>query len=454
MAPNESHAKTSLVLETGENLDFLVTKLKQVFADDHLPFMKIIVTSPPGQKPRILTKLSVFLKNIEVVEIHSLSQDLLPKIATPFLAYLPANAPYSPPPLEDLDKWGQVHLFLRPWIPAVTLKDIEWARLVYMDLGWVSTPALFQRLEMESSLTLRNLESVFQKKDISLSYFSAPAGPTISGQMALFDGPAKLSPKSRVMALVPHFNCEPWLGQCLDSLMGQTQPPNAIVVMDDASTQAPLDILRNYPTVTLLRSPENVGPYRMAQTVIDQTDFDAYMFQDADDWSSLDRLEALLIEAEKTGAEWIGTQELMYFEDMIHALRYPLDLNATSLSPLRFPFCYPSSLISRNFLKRLGGFATGFRFSGDFELFIRAVWAGKIANLDRYAYFRRIRKNSLITSEETGLSSNARKEVDAQIEMRKAENLARVIKGGVPLLEPLKTAGPVAFEHLAGPPLA
>jgi hypothetical protein len=177
------------------------------------------------------------------------------------------------------------------------------------------------------------------------------------------------------------------------------------------------------------------------------------MFQDADDWSSLDRLEELLKEGERTGAEWIGTQELMYFEDIIHACRYPLDLNATPQASIRHPFCYPGSVISGDFIKGLGGFASGLRFSGDFELLTRALMAGKVRNLDRYTYFRRIRKNSLITSEDTGLTSPARKEVDAQIEVRKAGNLVLVSQGLKPLLDPIKTAPPIAFEHLAGPRL-
>ncbi len=450
---NDSLTKTTLVLETGVNPDFLASKLSQVFAKDNPLPTKIILASPPGQREKILLRLSLFLKKFELVEIQSLRHDLLPRVTTPLWAYLPANAPYSPPTLGGLEKRGPDHFFIRPWIPPVTLKDTEWARLVYMAFGWISTPTLFQHLGMESTLTLLDLERISRNSGGSLPYFSAPASPSSHEPARSSEGPAKLSPRSRVLALVPHFNCEQWLGQALDSLLGQTRPPNAIAVLDDASTNSPLEIVRKYPTVTLLRSPENVGPYRLLQTVIDQTAFDAYMFQDADDWSSLDRLEELLNEAERTGAEWISAQELMYFEDIIHACRYPLDLNSTPQASIRHPFCYPGSVISRDFLTRLGGFASGLRFSGDFELLTRAVWAGKVRNLDRYTYFRRIRKNSLITSEGTGLNSPARKEVDTLIETRKAENLAMVMKSGTPNLEPIKTAGHVAFEHLAGPPL-
>ena len=52
--------------------------------------------------------------------------------------------------------------------------------------------------------------------------------------------------------------------------------------------------MRRHPGVTLLHAAENVGPYRLVQQVIDDTDYDAYLFQDADDWSAPDRLEQLL----------------------------------------------------------------------------------------------------------------------------------------------------------------
>ena len=113
---------------------------------------------------------------------------------------------------------------------------------------------------------------------------------------------------SSVLAIVPHYKCEPWISDCLDSLVRQTHPLDGIVVIDDGSGAPPTDIVRRFPAVTLLASSENVGPYRLTQTVIDQTDYDAYLLQDADDWSAPLRLHQLLTAAEQTGAELIGCQ--------------------------------------------------------------------------------------------------------------------------------------------------
>ena len=75
------------------------------------------------------------------------------------------------------------------------------------------------------------------------------------------------------------------------------------------------DAVERHPGVTLLHAPENVGPYRLIQQVMEDTDYDAYMFQDADDWSAPERLEKLLAGAESTGAELIGSQEVRVFCD-------------------------------------------------------------------------------------------------------------------------------------------
>ena len=388
MTPEDSLSKVTIVFEAGENLDFLASKIAQAFYDNKPAPSKILVACPPLLKAQTLSKLSIILNRVRVLEVNSLAQDLPANIHTPFLAYLPANAPYCPPPMEGLEKPGLPACFIQPWVPPVSLPDTEWARLVYMAFGWISTPALLrQPFAGPRSLTLRDLENIIPQTEPALSYLAAPAGSS-SSPLTTAENPARLAAQSRVLALVPHFDCLDWLGQCLDSLTRQTRPPDAIAVLDDASPVSPLGIVRQFPQVTLLKSPENVGPYRMIQSVIDRAGFDAYLFQDADDWSSLDRLEKLLGEAERTGAEWIGTQELTYFQDSIQALRYPLDLNAAPREGLRFPFCYASSLISGDFLKRLGGFATGLRFSGDFELLGRALLNGKVANLDQYADFQ------------------------------------------------------------------
>ena len=444
MTSNDLIGQCTVVLEAGTDPSVLTAKLNQVFAQGE-PFpAKIILFFSAGQ---LLAEIPKFPDDVEVKGFSGPVLNLKDLITTAFFAYLPVNAPYSRPWLEGIET-GTASI--RPWIPVETINETEWVKQVYADLGWISTPDVFKKgIELLSFL---GLERFSTKPGFHPACFSAPAVKTAKDNRIRSEF-TRLSFQSRILALVPYYNCEEWLEQCLDSLVNQTHAPQAVAVLDDASAKPPLEIVKRFPKVTLLRSSENAGPYRLLQSAVERTEFDGYLFQDADDWSSRDRLEKLLEEAERTDAEWIGTQELMILENSIYAIRYPLKLNSLRQTPLSHPFCYPSSLISKKFLTRLGGFASGLRFGGDLELINRALWTDKVRNLDRYCYFRRIRKDSLTTSETTGLGSPARREIGSQIAARKEENKILVSKGSAPNMEPLTIAKPVVFERLTGPML-
>jgi hypothetical protein len=139
----------------------------------------------------------------------------------------------------------------------------------------------------------------------------------------------------------------------------------------------------------------NGGPYRLVQAVIDATDFDAYLFQDADDWSAPDRLEVLLATGAETGAGLVGSHEVRVLVDAgdVVGVPYPLDVNAALLDdPAGYPLLHPTSLVARRVLERVGGFATGMRFSGDAELLRRAAHVARVVNADHHGYFRRKRR--------------------------------------------------------------
>lgn len=263
-----------------------------------------------------------------------------------------------------------------------------------------------------------------------------------------------LGPSSTVCALVPHYGCEAWLGQALESLLEQSRPPQAVVVIDDASPEPPVDVVAAYPEVTMLAAADNGGPYRLIQAVIDSTGFDAYLFQDADDWSAPDRLEVLLAEAERTGAELVGSHEVRVLVDQgdAHAVRYPLDVNAILTErPTAFPLLHPTSLVGRDLVVRIGGFATGMRFSGDAEFLRRAGHAARVVNVDHVGYFRRKRSGSLTTDPLTGLGSPERRRVQEVLAARATANATASERGAPPDLRPWRTVAPPALRHLTGP---
>jgi len=261
---------------------------------------------------------------------------------------------------------------------------------------------------------------------------------------------------SSVLAVVPHYACEEWLGDCLASLSAQTRPLDGIVVIDDASAEPPIDIVAAFPDVTLVTARTNVGPYRLIQQVIDATAFDAYLFQDADDWSADDRLETLLADAEAHHAELIGSDYVMIdgtgVDARVHG--FPRDVNAAlAATPTAHALQHPTSLVARRLVSRLGGFASGMRFSGDAEFLRRAAHVATVINVTRPLYFRRNRTGSLTTSGATGHGTSARKVVLDALAARAHANADAVGRGEQPRLEPYSTRDPVELVHLCGPAL-
>ncbi len=269
-----------------------------------------------------------------------------------------------------------------------------------------------------------------------------------------------LGPSASVLALIPHHDCERWLGDALASLIDQTRPPDAIAVIDDASPDlgALMAVARQYPQVTFLTSDRNVGPYALIQRMMTDTNYDGYLFQDADDWSAPTRVESLLRAADATGAELIGSWEMRVLCDAaeVLAVTYPLDVSgALAADPTAFSLLHPTSLVASHLVSRVGGYSTGLRFSGDAEFLWRAAHAARIVNVASYGYHRRKRANSLTTAAATGLHSVARLELHEALRAEARSRHQAAANGQQVDLTPYATATvPVLLDHLAGPQLA
>ena len=131
----------------------------------------------------------------------------------------------------------------------------------------------------------------------------------------------------------------------------------------------------------------------------------------------------------------------------------PPDASRSLHTVQRYSILHPTSLVSRDLVMRVGGFATGLKFGGDLEFQLRAHHRGHVVNIGRYGYFRRRREGSLWTSPETGRYAAVRQAQVSQIVERARANAAAVALGRAPDLRPFRHAGPIALEHSLGPVL-
>ena len=226
-----------------------------------------------------------------------------------------------------------------------------------------------------------------------------------------------LSDGLKIVAVVPHFACEIFLRRCLFSLVAQTRALDAIVVVHDGPTSPPVEIVQEFPTVTLLQSSVKSSPGALLQAVIESTSADAYLMQDADDWSAIDRLQTLLPIVASGQADFVGSHEMRVSssETEMIPVTYPLDVNfALRQGPIGC-FLHGSSLLTRSALTEIGGLSAGTAFGHDSELLQRAAYTSYVMNVDHILYFRSLRPDSLSASANTGYGSARRSRLAQQL---------------------------------------
>ena len=103
--------------------------------------------------------------------------------------------------------------------------------------------------------------------------------------------------KPKVTVLIAVYNAEPFLPECLDSLLAQTLGDFQAICIDDGSTDGSLDVLNNYAEkderIEVIHLQENGGQAHTRNIGLMKAEGDIVCMLDADDWLSADALECL-----------------------------------------------------------------------------------------------------------------------------------------------------------------
>lgn len=106
----------------------------------------------------------------------------------------------------------------------------------------------------------------------------------------------------KISVIVPVWNGEKYLAQCIENLLLQTHKDLEIIVVDDGSTDATASIAAEYPTVKYIRR-DNGGNYAARNTGIGAATGDYIHFMDVDDLVNLEFYEKMIGAVVATGAD-------------------------------------------------------------------------------------------------------------------------------------------------------
>lgn len=103
---------------------------------------------------------------------------------------------------------------------------------------------------------------------------------------------------SKVTIIIPAYNCEEWIGRCLDSILNQTYQDFDILVINDGSSDGTDDVSRkyaaDYPKKIKYVKQKNMGVAKTRNKAINMAEGKYVTFVDCDDFVDSDYIERLL----------------------------------------------------------------------------------------------------------------------------------------------------------------
>ena len=127
----------------------------------------------------------------------------------------------------------------------------------------------------------------------------------------------------KISVVIPIYNAEEYLEECLESVVGQTLRDIEIICINDGSTDNSAKICEKYAKKDkriIFVSTENKGPGAARNTGLGFAKGEFIGFVDSDDWIDLDFYEKLYTAAVETDAD-IATGGIVRKDDRRHKVR-------------------------------------------------------------------------------------------------------------------------------------
>jgi len=219
-----------------------------------------------------------------------------------------------------------------------------------------------------------------------------------------------------VSIIIPVYNSEPYLEECIDSIINQTYRSIEIILINDGSTDRSHEIAKSYPIkddriIVLSQPNRGVSAARNAGLNVAKGEY--VLFVDSDDTIREDSVEVLCRHAMVSNTEVVlgnmcfcypdGKQEF-FFKRSTELSKYPLLSGEQCFSQLvkinAFP---PSSCLfftKRSFiLKRQLFFEEGIVHEDELWCIKALVCAPKVSVMDFFFYSYRVRQGSIMRSD-------------------------------------------------------
>ena len=120
----------------------------------------------------------------------------------------------------------------------------------------------------------------------------------------------------KVSIIIPVYNTEKNLNQCLDSVVNQTFKDIEIICVNDCSTDNSLNILKNFALkdkrINIIDLKENKGVSNARNSGLNSAKAEFIVFIDGDDWVTTDHIEILYNQIKKYNTDFVCSDFYTY----------------------------------------------------------------------------------------------------------------------------------------------
>ncbi len=218
-----------------------------------------------------------------------------------------------------------------------------------------------------------------------------------------------------ISIIIPVYNVEKYLGQCLESVVNQKDPFDEVILVNDGSTDNSQEICERYTSANSyfkLINQKNKGPSAARNLGMKYAASKYIMFLDSDDYLRVDTVEVLRNKLSVTEQDAILFDAKIFCEDGIIS-RDNYDRSTAHFDEIQmdgweyflkaYPKYYIVSPCFSVYRKELIDaariqFPEGMLYEDNYFWFIFLIHAKRLIHISEMLYQRRCRKNSITTS--------------------------------------------------------
>lgn len=225
---------------------------------------------------------------------------------------------------------------------------------------------------------------------------------------------ARIDAMKLVSIILPCYNHEHYISDCMNSLCDQTYENIELLITDDCSRDDSFSVLQSWQSrleqrfcrVVISRNPENQGVVRTLNGMLENCRGDYIKVLATDDMLLPEAIEKMVAFAQQTDSDVVFTNAYRFPEELHYPISDYAQLEKVYTAPPSWPenmtgallernfICAPAVLMPRRTIEKFGLYDPAYIME-DFEYWLRVSVGGKFAYLDSLTVLYRANRNSL-----------------------------------------------------------